>query len=156
MKKIRMTPSRHSAIAEADHRSSADVDMLAEFKHALRQHLRVPVALDTKRCISCTHAYTWSFAGRFQHCKTGLCETCWCVLAKSPSVAKNNEALSVCDRLKEAQGCEFMYQWLTVTNCMKVDQVIEYAKFEADYISSIVAGTVALPDIWRPGCRPDL
>ena len=113
------------------------------------QHLRVPVALDTKRCISCTHPYTWSFAGRFQHCKTGLCETCWCVLAKSPSVAKNNEALSVCDRLKEAQGCEFMYQWLTVTNCMKVDQLIEYAKFEADYISSIVAGTVALPDIWR-------
>ena len=47
------------------------------------EHLRVPVALDTKRCISCTQPYTWSFAGRFQHCKTGLCETCWCVLAKS-------------------------------------------------------------------------
>jgi len=48
----------------ADHRSSADVDTLAEFKNALRQHLRARVALDTKRCIACTHAYTWSFAGR--------------------------------------------------------------------------------------------
>ena len=72
----------------ADHRSSADVDMLAEFKNALRRHLHVRVALDTKRRIACTHAYTWSFAGRFEHRKTGLCETCWCVLAKSPSVEK--------------------------------------------------------------------
>ena len=139
----------------ADHRSSADMDMLSNFKTALRRHLGVRVALDVKRCIACTRAHTWSLAGTFQHRKTGLCETCWCVLAKSPSEEKNNEVLTVCDRLQDGDGCEFMYQWLTVTNCIRVEQLSEYAKFEADYISCVVSGTVALPDIWRPGYRPD-
>lgn len=127
----------------------------AEVKDALREHLRVRQDLDTQRCIACTHAHTWSEAGRFEHRRTGLCETCWCVLAKPPSLEKNIEAVNVCDRLKDAQGCEFMAQWLTVTKCIKVDQLTEFAKFDADYVSSIVSGTVELPDIWRPGCRPD-
>ena len=111
----------------ADHRSSADMDMLSNFKTALRRHLGVRVALDVKRCIACTRAHTWSLAGTFQHRKTGLCETCWCVLAKSPSEDKNNEVLTVCDRLQDGDGCEFMYQWLTVTNCIRVEQLSEYA-----------------------------
>ena len=138
-----------------DHRKSIQQNVLVDFKNALRQHLRVRAAFDTKRCIACAHAHTWSDAGRFEHHKTGLCETCWCVLAKPRSMEKNHEAVIVCDRLKDEQGCEFMYQWLTVTKCIEVDQVTEYAKFDADSILSIVSGTVALPDIWRPGCRPD-
>lgn len=138
-----------------DHRKSSDQDVLAEFKHAMREHLRVRAACDTKRCIACTHAHTWSCAGRLEHGKTGLCETCYCVLAKPPSLEKNNEAVIVCDRLRDAQGCEFMYQWLIVTLCVKVDQLTESTMFDADYISSIVSGRDALPDIWQSGCRPD-
>lgn len=127
----------------------------AEVKNALREHLRVRPELDTQRCISCTHAHTWSDFGRKTHRRTGLCETCWNVLAKPPSLEKNIEAVNVCDRLKDAEGCEFMSQWLFVTNCINVDQLAEYTKFDADYVSSIISGTVELPDIWRPGCRPD-
>ena len=76
-------------------------------------------------------------------------------VGKTTVCGKKHEAVIVCDRLKDEQGCEFMYQWLTVTKCIEVDQVTEYAKFDADSILSIVSGTVALPDIWRPGCRPD-
>ncbi len=139
-----------------DHRKSSEQNVLPEFKHALRQHLRVRTPTgDATRCIACTHAHTWSGAGRFEHGKTGLCETCWCVLAKPPSLEKNNEALIVCDRLRDVQGCEFMSQWVTVTKCVKVDQVTEHTLFDADYISSIVSGRNALPDIWKSGCRPD-
>ena len=110
----------------ADHRSSADMDMLSNFKTALGRHLGVRAALDVKRCIACTRAHTWSLAGTFQHRKTGLCETCWCVLAKSPSEEKNNEVLTVCDRLQDGDGCEFMYHgwpWQTASgssNCLSM------------------------------------
>ena len=76
-------------------------------------------------------------------------------VGKTTVFGKNHEALIVCDRLRDVQGCEFMSQWLTVTKCVKVDQLTEYTLFDADYISSIVSGRDALPDIWQSGCRPD-
>ena len=44
-------------------------------------------------------------------------------------------------------------KWLIVTKCLKVDQVSMYAKFDADYLQSVVSGKVALPDVWQPGLR---
>ena len=130
-------------------------DTLKSFKTALREHLRVPDAIDAQKCVACTRANTWSVAGEQEYRKTGLCEDCWIVLGAPASSERDRRAVSRCDRLKDTAGCEFMAKWLIVTKCLKVDQVSMYAKFDADYLQSVVSGKVALPDVWQPGLRLD-
>ena len=147
---VTMRSARGVAFSEAMGTSP----LVSAFKNAVREHLHVCVALDAKSCIGCTHANTWSEAGHRLYRITGLCEECWVIHAESPSPEKNERAVYRCDRLKDTAGCEFISKWLVVTHCLKIQQLMEAANCDADYILGVVSGTVELPDVWRPGLRP--
>lgn len=125
-----------------------------QFKNRMRAHLGVPVNLDPTRCITCTHPVTQTAAGNFEHLRTGMCETCWDILAHEPSLERDTHASQQCDRLREhPHAFEFVSQWIAVAK-VKDDGRITTTEEHVRYMIRVGLGQQTLPDIWRPGMRP--
>ena len=125
-----------------------------EFKNRLRAHMVVPVNLDTMRCIACTHPVTESEGGRLEHLRTGLCEQCWDILNFGPSLERTTLAAERCDRLKEDPSAhEFVSQWVGVAKIKDDGRVIS-SENHVRYMIQVALGRETLPNIWRPGMRP--
>lgn len=125
-----------------------------EFKNRVRAHLVVPVNLDTTRCIACTHAVTESEGGRKEHLRSGLCEQCWDILVHGPSLERDALAAERCDRLREDPlAHEFVSQWVGLAKIKDEGRCIS-SENHVKYMIRVVLGQETLPDLWRPGMRP--
>ena len=66
----------------------------------------------------------------------------------------NGQYAVVIDYIRDTAGCEFISKWLVIPHCLKIQQLMEAAKCDVDYMLGVVSGTVEFPDVWRPGLRP--